>query len=562
MRPQLPTQEIKEIKFPGNESFLLANSEAYEWLVQKISLMDKRSNAEAVLSYLKKAASFAISYHSGRFADGAIENLALEIGERLPDHLTHNENVLPTVTQKVNNRQVMHVTTRVLEIGGHTRMMYHWILNDSSSCHSVVLVDQGDMPIPFWLSEAVQISGGSLITFHQGDLICDKALRLRRIARQSADLIILHHFGADVVPTVAFATNHCPPVVVLNHADHEFWMGSSVADMVISLRTAGAECTLERRFVSCNQVLPIPLYDNCEEISRTDARRTLGIGMEQVMLLSIGRAEKYRPYGSYSFVETANKILEQNSSAHLYVVGESSAGIVPYLRCAIHERLHFVGVVEFPSLYRAAADVYLESFPFGSQTALLEAALSGLPVVPAYAPLHPLLVANDDALIGVLSNPHDEDEYIERVKLMIRCPDMRVKLGEELRKRLLVDHVGEGWRSSLMALYQKTDILKHRARPIPVTTCNVIETDINLSLWHVVADGRTYTTGVQEDRIETLLRHSAYVAKVVGNYEKARLLSFRAIWHNPFKLASWRLLAVSLLGRSGQSIRRMFLGFK
>ena len=41
------------------------------------------------------------------------------------------------------------------------------------------------------------------------------------------------------------------------------------------------------------------------------------------MLLSVGREEKYRPYGCYDFVETANKILDLQPEAHLYIVGES-----------------------------------------------------------------------------------------------------------------------------------------------------------------------------------------------------------------------------------------------
>jgi glycosyltransferase involved in cell wall biosynthesis len=557
MSKPLSTRNTPTTAHAANGSFLIANSETYEWLVGKTRLMDRQKKVEAVLRSVGKAASFAINFHSGRFADGAIENLALEIGAQLPDLLAQDGGIPPPIARKKSHRRVLHVTTSAVEIGGHTRMIYHWVRNDKSSSHSIMLIHQGNLPIPSWLSEAVQISGGTVTAFQKENNLCNKALLLRQIARQSADLVVLHHFGFDVVPTVAFAAHECPPVAVLNHADHVFWMGSSVADMVINLRTVGAEYTMERRYVPCNHVLPIPLFDHCVENSRADARKALGIREDQIVLLSIGRAEKYRPYGDYSFVATANKILERESCVHLYVVGESASGIAPYLRCAIHERLHFVGIIEDPSQYRAAADVYLESFPFGSQTALLEAALSGLPVVPAYAPLHPLLVANDDSLIDFLHNPYNEQDYIERVLLMIRCPVQRVTLGEILRKQLLVDHVGEGWQKCLDAMYQKMDLLKHRPRPIPVSSCCMTDADINLSLWHAVADGRTYTTGGTGDGMDAVLRHSAFVAKEAGNYAKARLLSWRAVWYVPYQLASWRLLGVSLLGRSGRSIRRL-----
>jgi hypothetical protein len=283
----------------------------------------------------------------------------------------------------------------------------------------------------------------------------------------------------------------------------------------------------------------------------------LGIPEDQVMLLSIGRAEKYRPCGPYDFVATAGKILQGHPRAHIYVVGDSLSGIAPYLRCAAHERLHFVGSMEDPSLYRAAADVYLESFPFGSQTALLEAALNGLPVVPAYAPLFPLLVANDDALHGILSNPRCEQEYVERVELLIQQREQRVELGKMLQKRLLADHVGEAWLARLAAVYHETHCLAHRPRPVPLSPCSITDSDIGLSLWHVVADGKTYSTSNQADGVKAVLCHTAFVAKEVCDYSKARRFAWRAFCHDPYRRASWRLLIVTVLGRAGRLFRQV-----
>ncbi|MGZ3612326.1 MAG: glycosyltransferase [Syntrophales bacterium] len=540
-------------------AFLLANSQAYEWLVSNIGAIGRRKKAEVVLPRVRMAARFAAEFHPGRFADGAIENMALEIGAELDDLAVQDGGFTLPVVREESRRRVLHVASSVLEIGGLTRMLYHWVRNDQSSCHSVVVVNQqGVMPVPRWLSETVQSRGGHLVLFPPGADLCQKAQWLRKMARQSADLVMLHHGAFDVVPTVAFAVNECPPVAVLNHADHLFWLGSSVSDMVINLRTAGAEHTAKRRFVSSNAVLPVPLVDPVQKVSpRQSARRTLGIPEDQVMLLSIGRAEKYRPCGPHDFVATAGKILQGQPRAHLYVVGESLPGIAPYLRRAAHERLHFVGSIEDPSLYRAAADVYLESFPFGSQTALLEAALSGLPVVPAYAPLFPLLVANDDALHDILSNPRCEQEYVERVERLIQKREQRVELGKMLQKRLLADHVGKGWLARLAAVYHETHCLAHRARPIPLSPCSMTDSDIGLSLWHVVADGKTYSTSHQGDGVKAVLCHTAFVAKEVCDYSKARRFAWRAFCHDPYRRASWRLLAVVALGKAGRFIRRV-----
>lgn len=543
--------------FAKHDAILRANSGAYEWLVGKVQVMDRRRRAEAVLSQIWEAARFAMQFHSGRFADGAIENVAFQIGIELDPLMAEGGDIPSPIIRKEGRRRVLHVAYEVLGVGGLTRMLYHWIRNDQSSCHSVLLMDQGSVPIPQWFSEGVRDNGGDLIVLPSRAGFCQKARWLRNTARRDADLVVLHHCGFDMVPTVAFAVSDCPPVVVLNHADHQFWLGSSVSDMVINLRTAGSIHTAARRSVSHNTVLPIPLADPAVTVSRYNARRALGIRDDQVLLLSVGRAEKYRPCGAHDFVATMGKILNRQSGAHLYVVGESRAGIAPYLRCEVHERLHFCGEMEDPSLYRAAADIYLESFPFGSQTALLEAALRGLPVVPAFAPLFPLLVANDDAIQDLIPNPHDEKEYIERVELLVHQNDRGVELGGMLRERLLVDHVGEGWLARLASVYQATDRLTHGPRPIPISSCKLEEADIGLSLWHVMADGRTSTTSASAGDLKGLLCHTAYVTKDVGNYSTARRYAWLALRQDPFKWTSWRLLGVSLIGKAGPFLRRM-----
>jgi len=411
--------------------------------------------------------------------------------------------------------------------------------NDRSSIHSLAILNQKGTPIPPWLTQAIKKSKGDLVIFPSESYLSYKAKWLRELAKKGADLVVLHHGPFDVVPTVAFATDECPPVVLINIADHQFWLGSSVSDIVISLRTAGAEHAASRRFISFNTVLPIPLKDALSRISRNNARLALGIPDDQIALLSVGRAEKYHPCGKYDFVATTNKILDRHPSAHLYIVGESLKGIAPHLRCNVNERLHFVGSIDDPFLYRAAADVYLESFPFGSQTALLEAALNGLPVVSAYAPLFALLVANDDAIKDLIPNPDSEQEYIEQVESLICQPKRRSELGNMLRRRLLLEHVGNGWLDRLAAVYKKTDCLTHSPRPIQTSQCCISNDDISLSMWH--------TTSKSDS--PAILEHTAYINKYIGNYRKALQIAWLNLCDNPIRLASWRIFMLALLGR-------------
>ncbi|MDI1232185.1 MAG: glycosyltransferase family 4 protein [Methylobacter sp.] len=541
-----------------HSSFLQANSEAYEWMVEKIHTIDRRIEPETVLRQIVAAARFAAVFHPGRFADGTLENLALDIGAELDEIPTEIQINGLSNLHKQNRRRVLHVATEVLGVGGHTRMLYHWVCNDYNSCHSLVLVNQRDITaIPNWLSEAIQSSGGELVIFPAESELCQKARWLRATAKRIADLVVLHHCPFDVVPTVAFAIRECPPIAILNHADHLFWLGSSVADIVINLRTAGSKHTAECRFIENNTVIPIPLAESTKQMSRKQARQMLGIEEDQCMLLSVGRGEKYRPCGAYDFVATANKILDHQTIAHLYVVGETAAGIGPYLNRKLHNRLHFMGSIENPSLYLMAADVYLESFPFGSNTALLEAALCGLPVVPAYAPLFPLLVANNDSLHDILSNPLNEEEYIDRVDMLIRDSNHRTEFGEMLRNRLLLDHTTDGWLRRLAKMYEETDFLMHSPKPIPIASFSLTNADIGLSLWHIMANGKSSFTGIPENLLNAVLCHTSFVAKEVGNYTAARRNAWLAVRQDPLAWSPWRLLGITTMGKTGRSLRQL-----
>ena len=540
---------------PPVSPVLQANIDAYDWLLKGIHRRRAAAaDPESLLTTIGSTARFAASFHAGRFADGAIENLAFEFGSELTSAQSSSVPQMAVARGGTGRRRVLHVTSHVRGIGGHTRMIHHWVRSDKDSCHSLLVTDQSGAAVPGWLRESVRASGGELSVLRATAPVRSRASFLRQAAQQNADLVILHTDPSDVIPTVAFATQGGPPVGLVNHADHLFWLGPSICDLTINLRTAGANHAAARRFVSANTVMPIPLADPQRAWSREDARRKLAIPQNQIVLLSVGRAEKYRPCGGYDFIATASRILASDSRLHLYVVGESLAGIRPHLRQEVPERMHFVGAIQDPSPYRAAADVYLESFPFGSQTALLEAALQGLPVVPAYAPLFPLLVANDDALLKLVSNPTDESEYISRVAAFAASSHAREELGQQLRAGLLVDHVGEGWLRRLSAMYATLERTRHTPAPIATAVPQVAQEDIALSLWRVASDGRTYDKAFDGSGLSSY-RHRAFVAKNVGDYETARRSARTALGLDPFGRASWRLFGVSLLGKLGASIR-------
>lgn len=463
-------------------NYLARNREAYEELVGFVRRLAGRVRPDLELGLIGQAAWFATVNHPGRFADDRIENRALALGADLERCARRQATPPARLTRRPSRRHVLHVATEVAGVGGHTRTIRHWAELDRDSTHSLALTFQKYCEVPDWLRQAIARTGGQVVALPHAAPPTARALQLRILARD-ADVVISHHFTEDVVPVAAFAAPGGPPVGVINQSDHVFWLGPSVADTVINQRPIGRPLTERRRGARRSTVLPIPL-EELPAADRATARRQLGIAEDRVVLLSVGRANKYVPSATHDFYAAAGAVLAGHPQAEVYLVGVREDQARPYLDPATADRFHCVGEVEDPAVYRAAADVYLEGFPFGSQTAMLEAGQAGLAPVPAFAPLSPLLVTQDEAFDDLLSAAPSQAAYVAAVGDLIRSADRRRELGAECARRVRAAHTGEAWAARVHALYREMARLTHTPGPIGPVAAAEEPDDVGLSLFH------------------------------------------------------------------------------
>jgi hypothetical protein len=135
----------------------------------------------------------------------------------------------------------LHVLTEALPAGGLTAMATRWIKNDTSGrVHSVALLSSG-IPVPTSLLQAVENSGGAIHVADPAGSLVNRAAWLRRLAAIDANYVILHVEQADVICGVAFGVPGGPPVKLVNHAAHVFWIGASAADQVVNCRGSKLE---------------------------------------------------------------------------------------------------------------------------------------------------------------------------------------------------------------------------------------------------------------------------------------------------------------------------------
>jgi len=534
--------------------FLKSCSDRYAVLCEIAAEFEHTASDELLLEWVQMSANFAAMNHPGLFADGNLENLALKTGRSLHclENATPRANEEPTDQQnkdqnayqkaaeyngqhraktprtKESPRRVLHVATTIASIGGHTRTIINWILNDTRSEHSLLTTGSAGVAIPTELKHAIESSGGTVIVQSSDTPLCTRAQQLNVWATRNADMVFLHIVPHDVVPVAAFAKAGGPPVGLINLADQCFWLGSTIADSVVHLREIGASTSKQIRSTRNDLLLPIPLYQPENILSPNQARTQLSIPDSQIMLVSVGRSIKYAPTESHNFFQAACRILNEVPEAHVYVVGVSDTDFADRQDVFQHPRLHLVGAKSDATVYQMAADVYIEGFPFGSQTALLEAALFGKACVPAIAHKTALLATQDFSLNDLVETPINEDAYVDRVLALIRDDDQRINLGQALRQSVLDFHIGESWTQRLESVYESLQKLSHDPASISAGSPQQRPVDEAISAYH--------STRLDDNNIQQF---------VINESCNAILFSAYLIRRRGFHLDSLRLMRIA-----------------
>ncbi len=316
-------------------------------------------------------ARFASMIHTGRYRSSAAEQALCGVAQRYH-----------TGTGEYRPGTVLHVMTEAHPAGGHTRVVERWIsFAPEGQVHGVVLTDQAQHTVPRTLIEETSGRGGDVIVLRQLDRIA-RALSLRSLA-SGFEHVVLHTHMYDILPILAFGTpEFTRPVMLFNHADFLFWLGADIADLVLDISTRGQEITRTKRKIENSRILPVPIPCPEDTLSRDEARALLGLPRDSRIILSIGSPYKYAPDGSLCFSDMACSLVEGRDDYLFLVAGPDQA--VPewkdaYVRTA--GKVSALGWLSREQLeaYYCAADLYIESFPIGGGTALLEALAHGLP---------------------------------------------------------------------------------------------------------------------------------------------------------------------------------------
>jgi glycosyltransferase involved in cell wall biosynthesis len=283
-----------------------------------------------------------------------------------------------------------------------------------------------------------------------------RAKTLQQLASRY-DVIVLHIHPYDVVPIIALSQKvDRPPVIFMNHADHVYWLGVSISDIVAHFRTSGLRLSMARRTIDHKRcaILPIPIPPADRRMSQSEAKRKLNLSDADVVLLSIASAYKYKGRSTISFLDAIVPVVKKCGNAVLLVVGPDEKDLRLNADPATTRRVRLYGKRDDILLFYQAADIYLDSLPFPSLTSLLDAGMFGMPLVSYCA--HPrsseVLCVDDPGLIRSLLRAEDFQTYRETITELVNSKELRERLSEKTRAEICDIHDRQ-WPGYLEDIY-------------------------------------------------------------------------------------------------------------
>jgi hypothetical protein len=180
------------------------------------------------------------------------------------------------------------------------------------------------------------------------------------------------------------------------------------------------------------------------------------------------------------------RLLERNPRLQLVCAGDDWSRHQRHID-AIPERVRVLNGFSTPlkelTGVHAAADIYVEGYPIGSQIALLEIASIGVPVVLAPHFGAPVMTTDDVALEGIVEHPADEDDYERNILALAADPALRLAQGDRLSEAVTRRHY-EDFPLFAEVMYLQAEEHAHGVRAVPESRAEYSADDLAIASFH------------------------------------------------------------------------------
>lgn len=187
--------------------------------------------------------------------------------------------------------------------------------------------------------------------------------------------IILNIHPDDIASVIAAGLakkNINTYVHFVNHADHVFSFGPTVADVWYQISQFGAKLDQLRELSGKTTFLGIPIAINDDHLSNN----MISTNDEVKCIITAGSANKYKPHKGYSLIKKIPEIFYQFPEASIIVVGTNILFCYWWWGTFLkfRKRIKFYKALNHSEylLLMQNADIYLDSYPIPGGTAFVE----------------------------------------------------------------------------------------------------------------------------------------------------------------------------------------------
>lgn len=188
--------------------------------------------------------------------------------------------------------------------------------------------------------------------------------------------------------TLAKKINSSLKVHFVNHSDHTFSYGSSVADVWFEISSYGRKIDERRELKAEKSFLGIPLGNEMESKKNLLINKKI---QDDDIFLTAGSSYKFNKKNNISFKEIISYIMEKYPKSTFYIIG---CDIVNYPWWIVEKikyknRLKLISNIPYEYFLQIAnnASVYVDSYPVPGGTAFPEQFISGKKCIGLISPL-------------------------------------------------------------------------------------------------------------------------------------------------------------------------------
>lgn len=381
------------------------------------------------------------------------------IEEDLVQRLNINKNY--NFLQDYQSEDDLFIVSEPYITGGHTRLMENLSLMIDGEKHLLITRHVDDITKKrlsnfFTSINTCYRAKGELSTEYIGRLVNELVKYNRLILNIHPDDIF-----TVIACGVAKKINKSLKVFFVNHADHIFTYGASVADYWFEISLYGGQVDELRDIKGERSFIGIPINKEDSAFFKKMKYPDLDNASNFV---SAGSRLKYKPYKKFKIFPLLGQILKEKKSSSVNIIGANIFRDYWWWlpKAKFFNRLIINKSLPYEIYIKATcnADYYIDSHPMPGGTAFVEQFIEGVPCIGlksdffGYTPLECFKKKNITEIIEMLKNPPSEDE-IRNIQERV----FSVHGFSQVKKRFLGTIVaGESFSNPMLDYIERTEI--------------------------------------------------------------------------------------------------------